>query len=107
VPPQKSQTLYDAVAKIAQDLKDTPISTDELDRARNPALSKLAQSQQTNGYWIGSLSQSQADPRFLDLERHRVDSLKSVTAAELQQAATDYLQDQKAFRLVVQPAGVP
>jgi zinc protease len=107
VPPAKSQTFYDAVSKIEQDLKTNPVSDDELNRARTPALAKLAQAQQTNGYWIGSLDRVQSDPRFLDLERHRTDNLKAVTAADLQQAAVTYLVDDKAFRLIVQSGGGP
>ena len=107
VPPSKSQPFYDAVAKIVQDLRSNPVSSDELDRARNPALSKLAQAQQTNGYWANALAHAQSDPRYLDLERHRYENLKAVTAADVQQAATLYLVDDKAFRLIVQPAGTP
>jgi zinc protease len=107
VPPSKSQVLFDAVTKIAQDLKSTPVSADELGRALTPAVAKLIQAQQTNGYWSGALAQTQSDPRYLDLERHRLENLKAVTAQDIQQVATSYLVDDKAFKLVVQAAGAP
>jgi zinc protease len=107
VPPAKAPVFYDAVAKIAGDLKNNAVSQDELDRARNPALAKLTQAQQTNGYWTGSLAQAQSDSRFLDLELRRAADLKGVTAADIQQAAAKYLADDKAFRLSVQAAGAP
>jgi zinc protease len=105
VPPAKAQLFYDAVGKIAQDLKATAVSDDELGRARNPALAKLTQSQQSNSYWSGTLAQAQSDPRFLDLELRRAADLKAVTAADIQQAANSYLLDTKAFREIVQSAG--
>jgi len=107
VPPAKSQTFFDAMRKIEHDLTTDPVSDDELNRVRTPALAKLAQSQQSNGYWIGSLDRAQSDPRFLDLERGRAASLKAVTAADIQEAAKSYLVDDKAFRLIVQSAGAP
>jgi zinc protease len=107
VPPSKSQVLFDAVAKIAQDLKSTPVSPDELGRALSPAVAKLIQAQQTNAYWSGALGQTQSDPRYVDLERHRLDNLKAVTAEQIQQAATTYLVDDKAYKIVVQSAGTP
>lgn len=107
VPPPKSSLFYDSIAKIAQDLKATPVSTDELDRARNPAITKLEQARQTNGYWIGALSEAQLEPRFLDLARQSLERLKAVTPADIQQAANTYLLDDTEWKLLVKAPDTP
>jgi zinc protease len=107
VPPAKSAVLFDAMSKIAADLKANPLPSDELDRARNPAVAKLLQQQQTNGYWLSTFAQAQSDPRFLEMRREELPDLKTVTAQEIQAAAARYLQDDKAFKLIVQSASAP
>jgi zinc protease len=101
VPPPKSSVFYDSVAKIAQDLKTTPVSADELDRARNPSIAKLEQARQTNGYWISAFAEVQSEPRFLDLTRQSLDHLKAVTPADVQQAANTYLLDDRQWKALV------
>jgi zinc protease len=103
VPPSKSTLFYDAIEHIALDLKANLVSADELDRARNPAVAKLIQARQTNTYWLGALSQTQSEPRFLELARQSLDHLNSVTSADIQAAANRYFDDAHAFRLSVEP----
>jgi zinc protease len=103
VPPAKFALFYDAVTKIVQDLRSVPISADELDRVRNPAVAKLTQAQQTNAYWSGALSQIQSDPRHLDLVRQSLVNLQTVSPMDIKQAANRYLVDDKAFSFTVEP----
>ncbi len=105
VPPEKSNLFYDVVAKIVSDLKQVPISEDELTRARNPAVVKLAQLMQGNSYWAGMLAQSQSEPRFLDLLRQGPTNLMAVSAADIEQAANRYLVDDNAFKVMFWPEG--
>jgi zinc protease len=105
VPPSKSPLFYDVVSKIASDLKTTTISDDELTRARNPAVVKLVQQQQSNTYWAGMLAQSQSEPRFLDLLRHGPANLLAVSIADVQTAAGRYLIDDNAFKVEFWPEG--
>jgi zinc protease len=107
VPPSKTAVFYDAVTKITQDLKSSAVANDELDRARTPALAKLTQAQQTNSYWLGSLSQIQSDARHLDLVRQSLINLQAVSAADIQQAANRYLVDAAALTFMVEPADSP
>jgi zinc protease len=107
VPPAKSSVFFDAMSRIAADLKANPVAADELDRARNPALAKIQQQQQTNGYWLADFSGAQSDPRYVDLQRQELPNLRAVTADDIQAAAARYLVDDKAFRIVVQSAGAP
>ncbi len=91
------------MAKIVADLRQTPLSDDELERARQPRVELFTQARQTNGYWLSALVGAQTDPRRLDLVRTTIPALKHVTAADVQRMAQAYLLDDKAWRFEVQP----
>jgi zinc protease len=103
VPPAKLQAFFDDVEKITADLRDHPISDDELARAKVPRVESLQRAQVTNQYWMAELSGAQADPRRLDLAREMAPGTRKVTAADVQAVAARFLRDDKAFRLVVRP----
>jgi zinc protease len=103
IPPAKSQLFYDTVAKITADLRTTPPSTDEFERARRPELEGLERAEQTNGFWMSGLIGTQTDERRLMLIRQAKPRLERVTPADVQRAAAKYLADQKAWKLVIVP----
>ncbi|HEY0107770.1 MAG TPA: insulinase family protein, partial [Rhizomicrobium sp.] len=104
LPPDKIANFYSAVSAVEADLAAKPVGDDELDRARGPRIEDIGRQQQGNEYWLSLLGGSQADPRLLDIVRTTIPDLKSVTAADVQAAARDWLKDAKAYRLVVAPA---
>jgi zinc protease len=106
-PPDKLPGFYEAVEAIAADLRDKPVTQDELDRAKKPRIEGLLQARQTNSYWLGVLSQVQADPRRLTPPRTVVDDIRSVTAADVQAAARQYLRPGEGWRLEVLKEGAP
>jgi zinc protease len=87
-------------------LKSAEIPPDELERARGPRVLDLEHAQQTNEYWSILLSDSQANPRRLDLIRTTISGMQRVTAADVLRAARTYLLDNKAWKLVVLSEGV-
>jgi zinc protease len=103
VPPDKGQFFLDTVQRIAAELRTTPPSADELERARKPALDALARAVQTNGYWLDQLSQLQQDERRLDLIRFTATRLNYVTPDRVRYVAETYLDDARAWRLLVVP----
>ncbi len=105
IPPDKVGDFYAVVANVADDLTETKVSDAELDRARGPRIQDIQKLQQTNEYWLSLLAGAQQDPRLLDVIRTTVTDLKSVTADDVQKAAKDWFRDDKAFLLVVAPAG--
>ena len=107
VPPTKLEGFFRDVAKIAEDLKATPITADELDRAKKPRLERLQKGRVTNQYWVSELSGAQTDPRKLDFIRHIVPGTERVTIGDVQHAAQLVLKDDRAFRIQVQPAAKP
>jgi len=105
VPPDKITNFYGAVASVEESLAATPITQDELERARGPRIQDIQRQQQTNEYWLGLLSGAQQEPRLLDVIRSTIPDLKAVTADEVQAAARDWLKNDKAYRLVIVPEG--
>ena len=105
VPPAKLDGFFRDVAKIANDLRTTDVTADELERAKKPRLDKIAKSRVTNQYWLSELSGAQADPRRLDFIRHIIPGTEKITAADVKRAAQLVLKDDKAFKLEVEPEG--
>ncbi len=102
-PPALMDGFFRDVAKIAADLRDTPVTADELARAKTPRLDALEKNQATNEYWLGQLSGAQTDPRRLAATRSVTAQVEAVTAADVQAVAQRYLIDAKSWKLVVRP----
>jgi zinc protease len=92
VAPDKMDEVEKAIAETAAELRDKPVDADVLARARNPELDKIDRQMRENGFWLGALSKSQSDPERLDRIRQRKAILQSITAADLQKLAKEYLQ---------------
>ncbi|MDO8296287.1 MAG: insulinase family protein [Caulobacter sp.] len=105
IPPALVDGFFRDTLKIAADLQATPPSADELDRALKPRLERLTKARETNEYWLGQLGGAQTDPRRLTATRSLIAGYERVTTADVQAAAKAYLGADKAWRLVVQPAG--
>jgi zinc protease len=103
VPPNKLPDFFTDADKIAAALSAAAPTADELERAKKPLIESLMKARQTNEYWLEQLSGAQADTRRLDAIRSVLPSLKRVTPADIQAAATTYLNAAKAFRLEVVP----
>jgi zinc protease len=102
-PPAKLDGFFDDVAKIAADLRTKPVTDDELERAKKPAIEALEKATATNEYWLNGLAGAQTDPRRLAILRSAEASLERVSAADIQKAAQTYLIDGKAWKLEIKP----
>lgn len=100
-PPEALPKLFETVDAIAADLRDTPVSEDELNRARLPAVERIRRSMADNAYWLQQLSEAQSEPASLDQTRNQIAVLEAVTAADLQRLARQYLTPAAAWRLEV------
>ena len=103
VPPAKIQAFYDDLTKISGDLKTKEVTADELARAKKPLIDDLLKSRASNEYWLVQLSGAHEEPRRFDAIRGVVQSLQSVDAAQILEAARLYLKDDAEFRLQVVP----
>jgi zinc protease len=61
-PPEKLDGVIASIRKIAADLRDKPITDDELERAKKPRIDQIEKARVTNEYWLGALSGAQTDP---------------------------------------------
>ena len=98
VPPEALPKLFETVDAIAADLRDKPVSADELNRARLPAVERLRRSMADNGYWLTQLSEAQSKPESLEQTRRQIAVLEAVTPADLQRLAQQYLKPSTAWR---------
>lgn len=108
VDPTQAKKITDAVLAIANDMATSGVTPDELDRARQPLMTRTRESLRSNAYWLGSvLLRAQEKPEVLEWARTRMTDLESVTAAELSALAKTYLGAERAFRVTVLPAATP
>ncbi len=78
---------------------------DELDRALKPTLGMLDKSLRDNSYWLATvMSQSQADPKRLELARGRDADYRSITLVEINALAKKYLSAENALLVTIKPA---
>ena len=103
IPPAKLSDFFADVKKIAADLRDKPVTADELARAKKPRIDQIEKARETNGYWLSELSGVQSDPRRLDATRGLIPGTERVTAADVQRAAQAVLKDEAMWMLEVVP----
>jgi zinc protease len=105
VSPLETERMVAAVGEIALGLRQAPAGADELQRVVHPTVSRIRDMRTTNGYWLGSvLSESQRYPQQLEWSRTIIDGYATITAAELQTLAREYLQMEAAAVIVISPA---
>ncbi len=92
VAPDKIDEVHKAISETVAELREKPVDADLLNRARNPELDTIDRQMRENGYWLAVLSKSQSEPDRLDRIRQRKAILQSITAADLQKLAQQYLQ---------------
>jgi zinc protease len=94
--------LRDAGGIIA-DLRDRPVSADELQRALRPRVETLQRQRNGNPWWLLALGRVQTDPRVAASIAAMVGEYEGITAADLQRAARTFLEPGRAYRLVIVP----
>jgi zinc protease len=100
--PGKMPAVNDAIGRIAKEMRNAPVSDDLLTRARKPLLEKFDKESRENTFWQGAIAQAQGDPKRLERVRKTRSMIETVTAADLQKIAQQYLADarRKDFRIV-------
>ena len=99
VAPDKADEIDGVFAKVAGELRDKPVSDDLLARARAPMLESAAKQMRQNGYWLGYVDEAQGKADRLERIRTRDALIRSITAADLQALARQYLVDAKLQRV--------
>ena len=105
VDPAVAGKISDLVVAIGNDLATNGVTDEELNRARQPALTAAKESLRTNNYWGGTvLARAQEKPEVLDWARTRLTDIEAISAAELSALAKSYLGSARASRVTIAPA---
>ncbi len=102
-PPDKMAGFFADVDRIAASLRDTPITADELERARRPRIENLTRSQAGNEYWLNNLQELHSDAQRLEAIRTAIADLERATPADIQRVAQKYLLAERAYRINALP----
>ncbi|MFN3670120.1 MAG: M16 family metallopeptidase [Brevundimonas sp.] len=102
-----SPAFFAAVEEIAAKLRDEPTTEDELNRARLPTVEAVRRSQASNEYWLAQLGDVATNPGDVDEIVNHIADLESVTPADIQALAREYLRSDRAWRAVVVSANAP
>ena len=104
--PADLELLLKTMRDLADTLATTGATADELDRALKPVLGQLDKSLRDNSYWLATvMSQSQSDPKRLELARGRDADYRSIILAEINALAKKYLVGGNALLVSIKPAG--
>lgn len=105
VDPTLADKITAVIIALGDDLAQHGVTDEELNRARQPALTAVKESLRTNGYWGGTvLARAQEKPEALEWARTRLPDLEAITAAELSVLAKTYLSADRASRVKILPA---
>jgi zinc protease len=107
IDPAKTQQIEDVVVAVAADISANGVTQDELDRAKNPVMTAIRETERTNPYWMTVLGRSQEKPETLDWARSRKADFESITKAEIDALAKAYLGADRASRAIIQPNPPP
>lgn len=103
-PPDRLEGFLRDAAAIARDLRERPVSADELERARRPLVEQIQRARNSsNAWWLGQLAGVQERPERAESIRVGLEQYAAITPEELQRLAGQYLIDARAFRLLVRP----
>ena len=95
----------EAIAQIIRDIRDKPVSADELTRALAPLAEENANLLKTNGGWMNLVDRAQSQADLIERYAKFQARLKAVTARDVQTLAQRYLVPGKAVELIVLPKG--
>ena len=89
---------------LADDMAKNGVTEEELNRARQPALTAAKESLRNNAYWLGNvLARAQEKPEMLDWASTRMADLEAISKADLDALAKTYLGRERASRVTVLP----
>jgi zinc protease len=104
VQPADAERFFAFAAEVAADLKKNPVSADELQRAVEPLRAFVERVSTGNLFWMNQLEGATYAPqRFSALGRLYSDYAR-VTPERIQALAQHYFRDDKAWKLLVEPA---
>jgi len=84
-------TFHALLAGQLKDLAATPVSADELARAKQPLIESFRKKQETNAYWLAKLTELTREPRVKEQALETLGRISVVSPADVQAFAAKYV----------------
>ncbi|MEQ1537536.1 MAG: insulinase family protein [Sphingorhabdus sp.] len=97
--PENMDVVKAELLAIIARLRDEGTTEDALLRVRQPILERFAAQERSNGSWLNAISDAQSKPERLGRRAKRTEIWSSITPADIQKAAQDYLVADKALEI--------
>ncbi|CAO1653211.1 M16 family metallopeptidase [Parasphingorhabdus sp. NYA22] len=101
--PDNIDRFYNVVALIAKDLREKPVSADELQRVVEPLRQLIARASSGNSFWVGQLEGASYNPQKFVALQSLLRDYTVITPEEVQALAIKYLNDDTKWKLAVLP----
>jgi zinc protease len=102
--PDKVAEAAALVKACAAEMAEKGVTQDELDRALKPILQETVEWRRNNQYWLGNvLATSQEFPVRIEWARTMMPDLQSITVADIDKLAAQYLKAASAIDIRVMP----
>ena len=101
--PDNIDRFYDVVEMIARDLREKPVSADELQRVVEPLRQLIARASSGNSFWMSQMEGASYNPQKFVARQSLLSDYTVITPEEVQALAIKYLDDNKEWKLVVLP----
>ncbi len=101
--PDNIDRFYSVADLIAKDLRENPVSEDELKRIIEPLRQLIARASSGNSFWMSQMEGATFNPRKFDVLGTFLSDYTVITPAEVQALAQKYLVDSRGWKLVVLP----
>ncbi|MEO9914405.1 insulinase family protein [Parasphingorhabdus sp.] len=101
--PDNIDRFYNVVELIAKDLRDNPVSADELQRVVEPLRQLISRASSGNSFWMSQMEGASYNPQKFIALRSLLSDYTVITPEEVQALAVKYLDDSKKWKLVVLP----
>ena len=101
--PDNIDRFYKVVEMIAKNLREKPVSTDELKRVVEPLRQLIARASSGNSFWMSQMEGASFNPQKFVALQSLLSDYTVITPEEVQALALKYLDDKKEWKLVVLP----
>lgn len=101
--PDLVEGFFKTLDAVIAELATGDFTDDLIERARTPIVKSIEKGRLGNGFWVGSLSDVQTDPRGIDAIRTQLSELQAITKAELVEVATQILLGKPRLELRIIP----
>ena len=101
--PDNIDRFYNVVEMIAKDLREKPVSADELQRVVEPLRQLIARASSGNSFWMSQLEGASFNPQKFVALQSLLSDYTVITPEEVQALAFKYLDNRKEWKLVVLP----